>query len=267
MVTAKDVPPGGVGEIKTTFKTKGYQGPVKKTITVETNDPENKMVRLTLSGNVVSDVTVEPRYLNFGSVTRNAPPKPVPLTIALLPGKDLRITEVRSESESLVLSKESEDKDKNRTTYLVSLAERLPVGRLTGRIVVKTTSKTLPEVQVPFHASVLGDVRVTPQLLALGMVRPGEKITRDLILTGTGGSSFSVEKIVPTVPNLSTSIVAEKEGERVRIVVTYDPGSRTEGRVSERLTLFVKSGAEEIIEVPVYGTFQSKNSVPPTQSP
>jgi len=267
LVATKDIPPGGVGEIKATFKAKGYQGAVKKTITVETNDPENKMVRLTLSGTVVSEVTVEPRYLNFGSVARNAPPKPVLLTISLLAGKDLRLTEVRSESESLVLTKDREDQEKNQTTYRVSLAEKLPVGRLTGRIVIKTTSKVMPEVQVPFHASVLGNVRVTPQLLAFGMVRPGEKITRELTLTGTGGSSFSVEKVVPTVPNLSTSIVTEKEGERYRVLVTYDPASRAEGRISERLTVFVRSDNEEILEVPVYGTFQAKTSVPPSQSP
>ncbi len=60
MVTTKDVPPGGAGEIKATFKSKGYNGAVKKTVTVETNDPKNRMVRLSLAGKVLAEVAVTP---------------------------------------------------------------------------------------------------------------------------------------------------------------------------------------------------------------
>ena len=62
MVTAKEIPPGGVGEVKITFRSKGYQGKTKKAVTVETDDPDNQRVRLSVSGEVVSEVTVQPRY-------------------------------------------------------------------------------------------------------------------------------------------------------------------------------------------------------------
>jgi len=79
LVTTKEIPPGGVGEIKATFKSKGYQGKVKKSVTVETNDPKKRTVRLTLKGSVVPDVKVEPRHLNFGKVCRHGLPQPVEL--------------------------------------------------------------------------------------------------------------------------------------------------------------------------------------------
>lgn len=265
MASAKDLPPGGVGEIKVTLRTKGLQGPVTKTISIETNDPANRQVRLTLKGSVVSDVNVEPKIIQFGNVNRRALPEPLPLKVSLRSGKDLRVMEVRSENPYVLVAQRPGGSEGNESTYSVTLTKEVPAGRVAGQIVVKTTSKSLPEVQVPVHALVEGNVRVTPPLVSLGMVRPGEKATRELILERTGDVSFSVEKVVSTSDNLSASVIDEKKGERYRVAVTYGPGSAGEGRISERLRIFVKSDTEEILEVPVFGSFQTVR--PPQAQP
>lgn len=256
MASAKDLPPGGVGEIKVTFRTKGYQGPVTKTISVETNDPANRQVRLTLKGTVVSDVTVEPKIINFGNVNRHALPEPLPLKVALRAGKGLRITEVRSENPFVVVTAAAESREGEESKYSVGLTKDVPAGRVAGQIVVKTTSRSLPELHVPVHAVIEGNVRVVPPLVALGMVRPGEKATREFRLERTGDIPFSVEKVVSTSAKLSASVIDEKRGELYRVAVTYEAGPAQEGRISERLRIFVKSDTEEILEVPVFGSFQ-----------
>lgn len=263
MVSAKDVPPGGAGEIKATFKTKGYRGAVAKTITVETNDPENKQVRLSLTGKVVPDVRVEPRILNFGIVGRETPRQPIALRIALAPIEDLRITQVKSESDVFVLTKQSEDPEKRESLYSITLAGKLPVGRLKGRIVIQTTSKSMPEVRILASVVVQGEVAASPRALSLGALRTGEQTTRELILMKTGSTPFTVEKILPTSPDLSASVVLEKQGERYRVLVTYDPKKRAEGRILERLTIYVNAHGEEILEIPVYGTFQPEAAAGP----
>jgi len=258
LVTTKDVPPGGVGEIKATFKSKGYQGTVKKAITVETNDPKNRSVRLILKGSVVPDVTVEPRHLNFGRVNRYELPAPVELKIQLREGKGLRIKEVTSENDSIVLRKKHEDE--KGAVYLVSLSDKVTTGRLTGRIEIRTNSKKSSKIQVPFYATVEGSVKVSPQLVSFAVVQPGEPTTRELTLTKTGKSNFSIEGIEASAKEISTKVVTENEGEKYRIEVTYDPGDKTKGRIAEKLTILVKSAEEEKIEVPVYGTIYDKRN-------
>jgi len=265
LASAKDLPPGGVGEIKVTFRTRGYQGPVTKTISVETNDPANRQVRLTLKGRVVADVVVEPKIINFGSVNRRALPDPLPLKVALRSGKDLRITEVRSDNSFVVVTPTPGGRQGGESEYSVALTKDVPAGRVAGRILVKTTSQSLPEVQVPVHALVEGNVRVTPPLVSLGVVRPGEKVTRELRVERTGDVPFSVEKVVSTNENLSVSVINEKPGEAYRLVVTYQTGPSEEGRISERLSVFAKSDTEEILEVPVFGSFQPPR--PPQAQP
>ena len=256
MVTTKDVPPGGVGEIKATFKSKGYQGKVKKAVTIETNDPDKRQVRLTLTGKVVADVTIEPRHLNFGSVNRNEPPKPVKLTIKLREGKGLRIKEVKSNNDALVLKEEKEDE--KGAVYRVSLADKVPIGRLTGKITIKTNSDKSGKTQVPFYATVQGDVKASPQLLSFSRVSPGQPVTRNLILTPTGGKRFAVDRVEATADEITSRVVVEQEGEKTRIEVTFDPGSRKSGRIAEKLKIFVENGEEEILEVPVYGSIYQK---------
>lgn len=252
MVSAKEIPPGGVGEVKATFRSKGYHGKVKKALTVETNDPDNPRVRLSLFGEVISEVMVTPRYINFRRVNRDKRPKPIKLEIKLREGKGLKIREVSADNPAILLKEEKSSE--NEARYAVSLAEKLPTGRLAGNILVKTNSKKAPKTKVPFYAFVEGRVKLSPQVLSFGVIRPGEPATREITLRGTGAKPFSVDRVKATTDAITSEVLPVERGKVYRLRVAYDPGDRTSGRVSERLTIFVGGDEEEVLEVPVYGT-------------
>lgn len=254
------MPPGGAGEIKATFKSKGYVGSVKKAVTVETNDPRQRTVRLTLKGKVIADVIVAPRYVNFGNVQRDQLPRPTELTVQFREGSKVRVKEVRSENPAVVVTP-GKPKD-DAVVYAVALTDQVPVGRLAGQIVIETTSKKHDKVVVPVHAFVQGSVKVSPQLLSLGVVHPGKPVTRMLTLSKTGGEPFSVEKVEPSSDRVRCKLITEKEGERYRVEVIYDPGDRKQGRVSDRLTIVTRNGEEESIQVPVYGIVRETAATP-----
>jgi hypothetical protein len=252
LVDEKEVPPGGTGEIKTTFHTKGFHGTVKKGLTVESNDPENRIVRLTIGGNVVSEVKVEPRYLDWEVLHPGDSPRPKKLSIRFLKGRGLRLEKIQSESPAVVLTKKSEDE--NGAVYTVAPAEGLPTGRFTGRITVRSNSEKVPEVHVPFQGQVLGNVKVIPHILSLGKITPGKVLTRHLRVSRTGKQGFTVQDVKATTEAIATEIHEEKEGEHYRIQVTYTPDSDAQGRIAERITILLNDGKEAFLEVPLYGT-------------
>jgi len=258
LVSAKEIPPGGVGEVKATFRSKGYQGKVTKAITVETNDPDNPNVRLSILGEVIAEVMVTPRHVNFRNVNKGALPKPIRLEVRVLEGKGLKIQQVSADNPAIVLKEE--ERTENEATYSVSLAENVPTGRLTGKILVTTNSKKSPKTEVPFYAFVEGRVKLSPQMVSFGVIRPGEPSSRDITLRGTGDVAFSVDRVKATTDAITTEILPEKEGEVYRLRVTYDPGEKTQGRVSERLTIFVGGEKEEVLEVPVYGNIHQASA-------
>ena len=72
-LSTQTIPPGGKGEIKTTFNSTGFQGKVKKEIAVESNDTAASVYTLTLVGTIREEIEVTPKILEFGKVRVNTP--------------------------------------------------------------------------------------------------------------------------------------------------------------------------------------------------
>jgi len=53
LLTSDVIAPGGKGEIKVTFNSRGFHGSVHKTIRVKSDDPKNPLIELRLTGKVV----------------------------------------------------------------------------------------------------------------------------------------------------------------------------------------------------------------------
>jgi hypothetical protein len=260
-VSDQEIPPGRAGEIRATLRTQGLHGTVEKGLILETNDPQNPLVRLTISGRVVSEVTVEPRYLNWGTFPPGEMPQPQRIRIGLAEGRGLRVEKVLSESPAVLLMKESEDE--SGAVYAVALAAGLPAGRFAGRITVRSNSERVPEVHVPFQGTVQGSVRVTPETVSLGSVTAGAPSVHLLNVTKTGEQGFTIEKVKTTSKALSTEILEGEQGARYGIKVTYTPRRGAHGRIAERITILVNDGTAAFLEVPVYGTVDGNEDKPP----
>lgn len=152
LVSEKDAAPGGTGEIEARFRTRGYRGPVQKSLTVESSDPRSKQVRLTIRRKVLSEFTIEPRSINWGTVRKGDVPWPVESSIQGRKGKRLAVKEARSDSRAISLKRDNEKEDE--VVYSVVLAKNLPVGNLSGRIFIETNSEKSSRLIVPFYALV-----------------------------------------------------------------------------------------------------------------
>ena len=65
--------PGGVGAVEVAFDTAAVHGSQSRTVTVYTNDPNARVLLLTLKGDVGLDVAVSRSELYTGGVTRGTP--------------------------------------------------------------------------------------------------------------------------------------------------------------------------------------------------
>ncbi len=256
-MSAKDVPPGGVGEIKVTFQSKGYQGDVRKVVTVESNDPENPTVQLTLRGKVVADVTVTPQAINLGTIRKGQPSQPSLLTINLKEGKGLKVEEVTADSPAVALKKQKDTPAE--VVYEIVATDKVPIGRISGQISVVTNNKKAPKILVPFYGIIQGNVKVTPQLASFGMVKSGQKATQTIYVTKDADVQFKVVKVVPSSPQVAANVVEVEQGSRYEIKLTFDPGDRKEGRINEKVTIVVLDPLEEVIEVPLFGMINRQN--------
>jgi hypothetical protein len=61
----RTIPPGGEGKITLTVDTKGYQGKIRKSARVYTNDPKTRETTLNLMAFVKEPVYLSPRYVSL----------------------------------------------------------------------------------------------------------------------------------------------------------------------------------------------------------
>jgi len=152
LVTKEEVPPGGEGRVKTTFRTTNYKGTQRKSIYVETNDPEQPRVTLRLSGEVKVEVEVSPAMIYARDLVPGES-RPYKLVVKRSDGEELRITKVTASRPEIHVG-EPEVRDDGSYEVEVTLGPDLPEGRLNGQVTIETDSARQPRVSVRIYANV-----------------------------------------------------------------------------------------------------------------
>ena len=111
ILTNKTVLPGETGEIKTTFNSGSNRGNIKKNITVLSNDPDNPNHRLTISGQIIEEISIKPVNINFGSIFLDkGTDKTVAVTIKSQTEPDFKINKI-TPSQPFINASIAEKKD------------------------------------------------------------------------------------------------------------------------------------------------------------
>lgn len=72
LLSSTRIAPGDMGEISTTFDSSNFRNMVHKTITMETNDPDNGTVKFKLKGIVKEELVLQPARVSFGKLAPGA---------------------------------------------------------------------------------------------------------------------------------------------------------------------------------------------------
>jgi hypothetical protein len=162
----KLVAAGGTGRISLKVDTARFKGPIQKTATVTTNDPENANFRLTVSANITTYVDVTPSdivtFRHFRGEEKREEltiksNEPAPFEI-----KDVQIT---GESAPSIQHEVKKGAGANEYTLALWLDPKCPIGNLNGDVKVITNSAKEPEVHVTVRGTVLGQITVSPSSL------------------------------------------------------------------------------------------------------
>lgn len=244
------VPPGESTEIKLEWRPKSYQDDFAQTARIGTNDPRQTILELRITGSVVRAIVIDPSEINFTNLsageTRKASTKLLSQKETSFDITDMKITGEKSQFLSATQRPLTDDElaqSKDALTgYLieVEIAPGLPLGNNQHDLVVKTTSKYGPELEIPIHSYVVGDISVIAlkqfnrdkSLLYLGKLKRDEGVSSKLFLIVKGAHRDEVKATVKEVhPEFMKVTVEEKEsindGNVVKIPVSIEipPGA------------------------------------------
>jgi hypothetical protein len=225
----------------------GNQG---STITVTIDKPQYAQVQLHVKVHIFSDVLLEPSSVALGGVAQGTSAERT-IGVRYTGRSDWQIVEVRSGNPHLSGAVTETSREGGRVTYDLKavLDKDAPAGYVREYLWLITNDPRTKEIPVPVEGQVQGAVSVSPSSLFLGVVQPGQKVTKQIVVRGQ--KPFRIVSIHGDCECLQTTFPKDKEAKSLYLVpVTFTAGEKT-GRITQVVHIETDSG-QTVLEVPAY---------------
>lgn len=258
----REVEPGKTGMIRAKLNTKGFNGPVSKSILVMTNDAAAPTTTLVIKALVRPYVEVLPRPLvRFNATQREEAEQKVTLVSDTL--DDFTITKIEPNVPYLnVTSRKLEGREQIRGKggvqyeLTVALTKDAPVGPVNVNAVVHTNHPKAPEVPIRAFGVVRALVHVTPSQLQFGNVdakiKPGRNV---IIINNRPDKDLTITGATVNDPAFAAKVDTVQEGRRYKIAVTVEADA-TSGSREAVLTITTSDPQFAEMTVPVRANIQ-----------
>jgi hypothetical protein len=205
-VGAKVIPPGTQTTIEATIDTTKFLGYKPSGLTLVFERPDFVRVDLNLSCFIRGDIVMNPGQIDFGIVRRSDKMPSASLTLTYAGGRsDWEITRMKTQSAKV----KAELRELNRTadgqvsfSLTAALQPGVPNGYFKDEITLLTNDPQGPTIPVSVSANIQSAVAVTPSIINFGGVRPGEAVSKTVMVRSS--QPFSITRLSASEDGLQT---------------------------------------------------------------
>ncbi|MCX7428495.1 MAG: DUF1573 domain-containing protein [Planctomycetia bacterium] len=237
------------GAIVATINTSAFQGDKGATITVTIDKPYYAEVQLHSKVYIRSDVVLTPGSVSVGDLNEGQAAD-ARVAISHIGGNDWRILEVRSENKHVSGEVVETGRGGGRVSYDLSvhIDPNAPVGYLNEHLMLVTSDGTT-QVPVPVEGRILSGITVSPASLFMGVVEPGQKVQKQLVVRGN--KPFRILSIKCDGATFEFDTAADQEAKTLHLIpVTFVAGEKS-GRITGRIQIETDLGTSTP-ELPAY---------------
>ncbi len=251
--------PGNVGEIKATFNSKSYRGRVKKAITVLSNDPDTPNHKLTIFGEIIEEISINPQNINFGSFRADSQnEKIVKISVKSQSGPNFKITKITSSKPFVKVSLKEEENAEY--TIVATLKDYHEIGRFSGKIFLETNSTRQPKTSIVFYGVVEGDITINQKRVYYGSVPEGREITKKLFVKiNESNVRILSTKIIPDYLSVEADERYEQRNPHCLLEIKLHKDAPI-GKINGLLEIQTNSKKMSVIKIPITGVVNKVNN-------
>ncbi len=191
-ISNKTVAPGEESRITAQLNLAGRAGPQHKTITVDSNDPKQPQLTLTLNGNIGNAVNIVPSEVTFGQMSAH---DTATREIIITPGDGNPLKVLSADSSSPNIGAEIQTREDGKVyAILITTKGALTPGVINAVVHVTTDNLSRPQFDIPVNAIVNGDLIVAPMELTLAD-QSAELVTRYIIVRSANNEPFEIKSV------------------------------------------------------------------------
>jgi hypothetical protein len=264
----KVIKPGETGKVTAHVDTTAFNGPIAKTVTLETNDPSAPTSMLTIHAVVKPYVEAYPAgFVRFNQLQGDVATQ----TVTLYSEEDdpFEIKDVQVPGDWVKVNvRKIENPDERvpnvgkpgQNQYKVDITVGGPdakIGPMADKIRLVTNSKHSPEYPISVTGVIRPTYRVEPTTLNFGEVAPSDAAaTRSVLLHSNDMKTpeqFVVTKVESSVPGITTAFkpLAQKGDYEVTLQVAKDAKP---GDIDGTVKIYTSDKVNPVVTLPVKGT-------------
>jgi hypothetical protein len=222
------------GGILVKFNTRSFMGQRAATITVTIDQPYYAEVQLAIRGNIRGDIVFDPGVVDFGSAEQGEDAYQT-VNVNYAGRSDWRIIDVRSANTNLEVELNETQRFSGRVGYQlkVRLKPEADLGYFNDQMILVTNDGNARQIPVRVMGNVLSALQISPASLSLGIVNPGDTVTRNLVVRGK--RPFRITKV--KVDNESFDVTPSNEQKSLHLIPVRFKASEKLGKIAEKIEI------------------------------
>ena len=237
------------GQVDVKFNAGHYVGKVTKSVIVNSNDPENLKYKLTITGEVIEEVSVSPKRINFG-IIRRGDSCTKSIEIKIVPELKIEVKKVESPNPYVTIT-QNKISEENKYSYFVTINKYDYIGKFNGIVFIYSSSNKQERIDVPFSGEVVGDLTFYPENLYFGSFKKGQDVKKTIIINFVN-KEVKIEKI-ETEPSNINYIVSELNNTGTKKIDVNLSKDTTVGKITGSLKIYTNSVIQPVINIPING--------------
>ena len=236
-VTKSTIKSGETAELVVVFDTVKFKGAHDATVTVTFDRPTYAEVRLQIDGFVRRDVVFKPGQIEIGTVDAGKTVEKQ-VVVQYAGRSDWEIIDIEGSTSHFEVEMSAKQGAGSQTSYnlVVRLKDSAPEGHIDDVLTLVTNDPERSRIPLAVRGYVRPSISVSPSSLQLGKVRPGAKVTKQLVVRGSTPFKIAAIRCPDKCFEFKTSDAAKKLH---RIPVTFTAGEKT-GKFVENIKIEVE---------------------------
>jgi hypothetical protein len=214
----KVISPNEAIKLQATLSSKQMRGKVRKSLFVQSNDPQDAQRVLYITGMVIPTIDVSPVALDLGPVDKNVGATRTVQLTSHFPDRTFHVTDVVSENPNAV-SVRYDEIEKGKTYQLViDVAKQSISQEIKSSVRVKTDDEEWKEIRIPVTATLAEAIAISPSKLKVIGRTDGKGVTVYLTVTSIAGQPFRITSVEAPMRSIDVMLLPTgQSGYRIKL--------------------------------------------------
>ena len=245
------IKPGATAKLRLQGQLMRFEESFDEQVLLYSNDPEQPVAKVHLSGPVVTPIMLEPNGIPVGPVYRGILDRRRYQPVHLVAADGAPIGPIRAIPSRPFIHAETRSRDDGSYEVEVRVDPNVPLGKLDEKVTMETHHPKAPVIEIPVVGTILGDLDPLGHVVDFGFLKEGQTGIAHCLVKSLGGKKFEISKAEVKLP-IPAEVQVQPDGNDFNLEVRV-PSPPAFTSLQGSVVLHTNSPDQPIVTVEIHG--------------